>query len=223
MKIYLAGPITGIENDNIIEFARIKTLIENDGYCVTTPFDLEIPKPKKGTDKQEVWNYYMRHCLNYLLSGDVEMVILLEGWQSSKGASSEAYVAQKANIPVKVFHEKSFGNHYLSDIGEDESEETEDILLEANGLVNGDRNNSYGHPYYDYTKTAGFWSIVLKDKLKKDLTPEDAIMCMMLMKISREMNKHKKDNLTDLAGYAQCLQKTILKRIELEDRDFPQG
>ncbi len=213
MKIYLAGPVSGIKNDNREEFVRVKAILEDDGGKTTTPFCLPISKPKD-TDKQDVWNYYMRHCLNHVLSGDVEMVVLLEDWQTSKGASSEAYVAQKANIPVKEFHERSDGTYYLSDIGE--GEETEDILLEANSLVNGDRNNSYGHPYFDYMKTAAFWSIVLKDKLKEDLTQEDAIMCMMMMKVSREMNKHKKDNLTDLAGYAQCLQKTILKRREIE-------
>ena len=214
MRIYLAGPVSGIKNDNREKFLRAKSMLENDGSNVevTTPFDLDIPKPN-GFSKQEEWNYYMGYCLSHVLSNDVDMVVVLQDWLSSEGACTEVYVAKKAGIKVRVFHETQDW-FYMTTV--EEAQESEDILLEANGLVNGDRNNSYGHPFYDYTKTAGFWSIVLKDKLKEDLTPEDAIMCMMLMKISREMNKHKKDNLTDLAGYAQCLQKTILKRREIE-------
>ena len=62
-------------------------------------------------------------------------------------------------------------------------------------------------------------TIILKDKLKEPITPEEAIMCMITLKLSREMNIHKKDNLVDGAGYFQCLQKAIVKRKELEDNE----
>jgi hypothetical protein len=93
--------------------------------------------------------------------------------------------------------------------------EEEDILSEVHSLVfGGDRNQAYGHPLDDYGKTSAFWSIVLKDKLKDGevVTEEDAILMMCCLKISREMNVHKRDNMMDLAGYAQCLQRVVVEK-----------
>jgi hypothetical protein len=44
----------------------------------------------------------------------------------------------------------------------------------------------------------------LHDKLKQDITPEEAMMMMVGLKMSREMHKHKDDNITDMIGYILC-------------------
>ena len=214
MKVYLAGPVTGIKNHNQEKFARVKSLLEKDNFDIVSPFDLNIKKPPKNCTPQFRWNYYMGHCLSRILKNDINMLFLLEGWEHSKGACTEAYVANNAGIVVmKVFVVD--GKAELEEL--EEEVEVEDILTEANNLVNGDRNKTYGHPFYDYSKTSAFWTIILKDKLKEPITPEEAIMCMITLKLSREMNLHKRDNLVDLCGYTQCLQKAIAKRKELEE------
>jgi flagellar biosynthesis regulator FlaF len=88
------------------------------------------------------------------------------------------------------------------------------ILTEAQGLVHGARNDSYGHPLDDYTRTAEFWTTALKDLLKEDakIDAERAILMMILMKVSRQINLPKRDNMTDVAGYAECEQWTIDER-----------
>jgi hypothetical protein len=80
------------------------------------------------------------------------------------------------------------------------------VLVEAEGLVHGDRNAAYGHPLDDYTRTAGMVSAMLEHKLKEPLTAEDLGMVMCCVKLSRQQNKPKRDNMTDLAGYAECVQ-----------------
>ena len=90
------------------------------------------------------------------------------------------------------------------------SEET--ILQEAQRIVYGDRNADYGHPLDDYSRTAALWSAILGFPV----TAEQAILCMIAVKISRQVNKPKRDNLTDIAGYAACLQRVLNRRAGLE-------
>lgn len=77
---------------------------------------------------------------------------------------------------------------------------------EAEKLVLGDRNASYGSPADDYRKTAKVWSGLLANKLKDgvEITPKEAVLMMAALKLSREMFRHKDDNLTDAHGYLLC-------------------
>lgn len=89
---------------------------------------------------------------------------------------------------------------------------SESILQEAERLINGDRRGSYGHPLDNFTNTADLLNTFLHAKLKTKLTAEDVAMIMVLLKLAREMNAHKRDNLTDAAGYLGCLEKVIDER-----------
>lgn len=76
---------------------------------------------------------------------------------------------------------------------------SESILVEAQRLVAGSRQTAYGHPADDFTKTGRMWGAILGIP---DVSPEKVGLCLAAVKISREVNAHKRDNLTDLAGYA---------------------
>ena len=76
------------------------------------------------------------------------------------------------------------------------------ILAEADTLVNGPRQADYDHPARDFAKTATMWSAILGCKVK----PEDVGLCMIAVKLARESHRHKTDNLTDIAGYAQTVE-----------------
>lgn len=85
---------------------------------------------------------------------------------------------------------------------------SQSILDEAQLLVSGVRQMRYGHPLDDYTRTAQLWSAILG----VEVLPEQALLCMCAVKISRECHEHARDNLVDLAGYAACIQMTIEER-----------
>lgn len=82
----------------------------------------------------------------------------------------------------------------------------ESILQEAHRLTHGARNKDYGHPLDDYTRTARMFSALMADKLKEPLTAADMAMAMMCVKLSRQANSPKRDNMTDAAGYAWVVQ-----------------
>lgn len=81
-------------------------------------------------------------------------------------------------------------------------------LEEATRYVYGLRNNDYGHPFDDYKRTSALWTTLLAGSLKKGkaITPQQAIVMMIAVKLSRLTNDHtKRDSAVDVAGYAECL------------------
>lgn len=75
------------------------------------------------------------------------------------------------------------------------------ILTEAERIVNGERNTDYGSAAASFEKVAGVASILTG----KELTAQDCVKVLMSVKLVRESFKHKRDNLVDLAGYAEIL------------------
>lgn len=78
----------------------------------------------------------------------------------------------------------------------------ESILQEAQRLTHGPRQQDYGHPLDDYTRTAALVSAVLAHKLKSALTAEEMALAMVCVKLSRQIHSPKRDNMVDAAGYA---------------------
>lgn len=71
------------------------------------------------------------------------------------------------------------------------------IAGEAINLVTGDRQAQYGHPSRNFQETADLWSVVLGIPV----TPEQVALCMVQVKIARELHNPKRDNLVDAIGY----------------------
>lgn len=74
-------------------------------------------------------------------------------------------------------------------------------MAEANSLVNGPRQEAYGTPKQNYEGIAKVWSGLLSPILKRDITPDEAALMMVGLKLQRQAMKHKRDNLVDAHGY----------------------
>lgn len=72
------------------------------------------------------------------------------------------------------------------------------VLDEAKRLSYGDRNHDYGTPADNHKRTAALWS----DYLGIRLTARDVCAFNILQKLSRERYRPKRDNLVDVCGYA---------------------
>ena len=75
------------------------------------------------------------------------------------------------------------------------------IAHEAVAAVTGPRQKDYAHPKVNFQRIANLWSIILD----VDITPEQVALCMIATKVAREMNRHTRDNLVDIVGYALTL------------------
>ena len=87
LRVYLSGPMTGYEEYNHPEFNRITKKLEDSGF-----FNLVI-NPASMDEGEKPWKYYIVRDLRIIMDLDIEALILMEGWEKSKGARAEVYVA----------------------------------------------------------------------------------------------------------------------------------
>ena len=91
MRLYVIGPVSGIENDNRPAFEEAALELERAGYDACVPHWF-IPA---GTD----WELAMRRSVEMLVKCDG--VAALDGFGQSRGARLEADLAAGIGIPVK--------------------------------------------------------------------------------------------------------------------------
>lgn len=81
-----------------------------------------------------------------------------------------------------------------------------EVLIEAFSIINGDRQQSYGHPSVSFARHAEYWTTYLMGNGKlvqgAALSAKDVAMLLLLLKVSREQGKPARDNIVDIAGYA---------------------
>ncbi len=75
------------------------------------------------------------------------------------------------------------------------------LAAEAVQLVGGDRNRAYAHPAINFQRIARLWEPILGCTV----TPAQVALCMIQVKVAREIHVHKRDNLVDLIGYTLTL------------------
>jgi hypothetical protein len=115
MIIYISGPMTGIENDNAGAFNQaerdLKHVFKNQIYLeIINPVKIARKVRNSFKELNEIiarsdpsykkivpsWADYMRMDIVYLCQ--CTHALFLEGYQDSKGAIMEMYIAKKLNI-----------------------------------------------------------------------------------------------------------------------------
>lgn len=89
-------------------------------------------------------------------------------------------------------------------------EPTATVLEEANDIIYGDREKTYGAPDVNLRRIAHLWAEYLNQKYPDESTchrisPEDVCWMMVQLKMARQMNAPKRDNLVDAAGYVALI------------------
>jgi hypothetical protein len=92
-KVYVSGPMTGIKDFNYPAFECAELFFKNLGAVVYSPHKAPCFKS---------WEDYMRYDIKMLC--DCEYIFMLEGWENSKGAKIEKYIAESIGIKT-IYHD----------------------------------------------------------------------------------------------------------------------
>jgi len=82
------------------------------------------------------------------------------------------------------------------------------VLKEANAIIYGDREKTYGHPAKNLQAIATMWDVYINNTNSDKITAKDVAAMMMLVKVARFANDPThRDNLIDICGYAALIER----------------
>jgi Domain of unknown function (DUF6378) len=84
------------------------------------------------------------------------------------------------------------------------------VLEEAQSIIYGDREKTYGHPAKNLKTIASMWTAYMNnmDDGNFNVTAKDVAAMMMLVKVARFANDPShRDNLVDVCGYAALIER----------------
>jgi len=91
-QLYLAGPMAGLPDHNFPLFNRVASHLRNAGHTVFNP----AANDDGGVRRER--SFYMRLDIPALLKSDA--LVLLPGWEQSRGASLEVWLAIDLGLPL---------------------------------------------------------------------------------------------------------------------------
>lgn len=94
--IYVSGRITGVPDLNKPKFAEATKRLRAMGYIVRNPHEFCADVPPDSD-----CHHYMRICIAELMK--CEMVLFLDDWFESKGATIERRIASDMEIPCVMY------------------------------------------------------------------------------------------------------------------------
>lgn len=98
IRVYIAGPMTGMPGFNFSAFKAAADQLRAHGYHAVSPHE-----GAHNNDLTQTWDYYLREDIKLLV--DCDGVALLPGWGKSKGARLEQYIAKKLGMRVAPLRE----------------------------------------------------------------------------------------------------------------------
>lgn len=107
--IYIAGPMAGYPDHNFPAFRRAALHLRRAGHRVVSPHEVTLPcgcadLPPQCGAVDHAWEDLLRFDLIALLS-HASRVAVLPGWEDSRGAALETFVAERLGMEIRPLAE----------------------------------------------------------------------------------------------------------------------
>lgn len=100
MKIYLAIPYTGIEQLSFETANRVSGRLMQEGHIVFSPISHSHPIAQT-CELPAHWDYWKEADTAFLSWCDEVRVVMLDGWQRSKGVNAEMEIAEMIGKKIR--------------------------------------------------------------------------------------------------------------------------
>lgn len=104
--VYLSGPMRGIPHYNFPEFDRVARILRSKGYTVLNPAEEDrTVNIHEFTPAEALTNSVMRQCFRRDCEAvcKADAVVLLDGWEKSKGVGAELHLASVLGLDTFEF------------------------------------------------------------------------------------------------------------------------
>ena len=113
MRLYVAGPMTGIPQFNYPAFIDAAVVLRATGHDVVSPAELDDPDDRaaalaskdghmlsytSGTGK--TWGDFLARDVKLIADGGIDGIVVLDGWAKSRGARLETFVGNLCGLPA---------------------------------------------------------------------------------------------------------------------------
>lgn len=217
-RAYVAGPMRGLPAFGFPAFHAAEADLQARGFEVFSPARRDeakgfAPSGMAGTEDLSALGFDLRDALATDLdwiTRHADMVVVLPGWEASKGANAEVATARALGIPVETLAGEPIGvpvpSAFAKVTGDDEPGW---LCKQVAKIVNGGRNRVYGRPEDNFERIAilwGAWECVL------DTVPHGSVSASVDVAIRNVLQKLARiaatpdhtDSWRDVAGYADC-------------------
>lgn len=113
MKVYIAGPMTGLPSFNIPAFDALAAALRAIGHEVVSPAELDDPEIRAISlaspdgamntlrTHGHTWGDFLARDVKLIADDGIECIVVLPGWEQSRGARLETFVGNAlCGIPI---------------------------------------------------------------------------------------------------------------------------
>jgi len=117
-KVYIAGPMSGIPQFNYPAFDAAAAILRAQDYEIQSPAEMDDPNIREAAlasetgnfrefdgilerngHQPETWGDFLSRDVK-LVADEIDAIVLLPGWEASRGARLEVFVALSVQKPV---------------------------------------------------------------------------------------------------------------------------
>lgn len=114
MRVYLAGPMTGIPAMNFHAFDAAAADLRARGYDVVSPSELDDPEDRAAAlgsedgdlsklESGKSWGDFLARDVKLIADEGIEAIVVLPDWEQSRGARLETFVGRLCGLPILLY------------------------------------------------------------------------------------------------------------------------
>jgi hypothetical protein len=112
VRLYVAGPMTGLPRYNFPAFDTMAGLLRAQGHVVVSPAELDDPADRaaalaspdgrmhNGAHMGKTWGDFLARDVKLIADGGIEGIVVLPGWHRSRGARLETFVGFLCGLTI---------------------------------------------------------------------------------------------------------------------------